>query len=528
MRKTLNRRVVSLWLPRFATDRLRLGRAPDRRPVATVVQDRGGHRLAAVDAAAARAGLTPGLPLADARAMAPALETVPADPAGDARALERLALWAGRYSPWTAVDGSIPDASLPGGGLWLDIGGCAHLFGGEEALLADLCARLGRAGYTARAGLADTPGTAWAMARYAPGTDAGRPFSIVAPGAAAARSALAGLPVAALRLPAEAAETLIRLGLRQVGDLYPLPRAALALRAGLAPALRLDQALGERDEPLNPLTPPPAFRARLAFPEPIGRAEDIALALDRLLAALADQLSRAGKGARRLEFTLYRVDGGTARAAVGTGRPERDADHLARLFREKLDGLDPGFGIETAILTASAVDDLAPRQAAMAEQAVAGDLDRLLDRLANRLGPRRVGRLAARGSHLPERAQALAGAADCPAPADCPDPPAPRPLHLLPVPEPVDVTAAEADGPPLAFRWRGADRRVTRAEGPERIAPEWWRDPDADEVEDGGKLPAHRDYYRAEDETGGRFWLYRQAAALPGQVPRWYLHGLFA
>ena len=523
---------MSLWLPRFATDRLRRDRTPDRRPTVTVMQDRGGHRLAAVDLAAARAGLAPGMPLADARAMVPNLETAPADPAGDARGLERLALWAGRYSPWTAVDGSSPDASLPGAGLWLDIGGCAHLFGGEEALLADLCARLGTAGYTVRAGLADTPGAAWAMARYAPGTDASGPFSIIAPGAAAARNALAGLPVAALRLPAEAAETLVRLGLRQIADLYPLPRAALALRAGLAPALRLDQALGERDEPLNPLTPPPAFRARLAFPEPIGRAEDIALALDRLLAALARQLAQAGKGARRLEFTLYRVDGGTARAAVGTGRPERDPDHLARLFREKLDGLDPGFGVETAILAAGAVDDLATQQATMAEpgaeHAGGGDLDRLLDRLVNRLGARRVGRLAARGSHLPERAQALVTAADGPATADFPDPPAPRPLHLLPVPEPVDVTAAGADGPPLAFRWRGADRRVARAEGPERIAREWWRETDAGEVEDGGKLPKHRDYYRAEDEGGGCFWLYRQAPALPGQAARWYLHGLFA
>ncbi len=559
------RRVVSVWLPRFATDRMAnrpgAGRgdplapppraAPKAIPAATVTQARGAWRLAAVNAAAARMGLTPGLSLADARAQVPALDTIPADPAADARALTRLARWAGRYTPWTAVDASAPeDAGIPGAGLWLDVTGCAHLFGGEDALLADLSRRLDAAGYTARAGLAATPGAAWALARFDDSKQAPRPWRAIAAGAE--KDSLAGLPMAALRLPSETTEALARLGLRRVGDLYPLTRASLALRFGLEPCLRLDQALGDRDEPLSPLSPPPLFQVRLNFPEPVGRADDIALALDRLLAALAPRLSRAGKGARRLDFTLFRVDGTTASIRVGTGRASRDTAHLAGLFRDKLDGLDPGFGIETALLAARAVDPLPPGQDSLpATAAPTGgprgnpdrQLDRLIDRLANRLGPGGLVALHPRASHLPERAQEL-GPPDHgkrpPAPTTPPSTAAataPRPIHLLPQPEPVDALTPGVLGPPAAFRWRRRQHRVVHADGPERIAPEWWRDllgpgdgpgggPDGD-PDAGADAAETRDYYRVEDETGARFWLFRTGRPLPGRAPQWFLHGVF-
>ena len=520
-----------MWFPRFATDRLRAGRGNAAGPLlATVTQVRGAYRLAAVDAAAARAGLAPGLPLADARAQVPDLETAPAAPDADARMLDRLAHWAGRYTPWTAVDTSVPeDAGIPGTGLWLDVTGCAHLFGGEAAMLDDLIRRLGAAGYAARAGLAATPGAAWALARFV--AHGPQPGQALVRGAE--KDALAGLPVAALRLPGDTAEALIRLGLRRVGDLYPLARAALALRFGLTPCLRLDQALGERDEPLSPLAPPPLFQVRLNFPEPIGRAEDVACALDRLLAALAERLARTGKGARRLTFSLYRVDGTVAQASVGTGQPSRDAAHLARLFQGKLDRLDPGFGIETALLAARAVDPLAAGQDVLdggLSDAAAGrndGLDRLVDRLSNRLGMDRVAGLRPHASHLPERAQVLAPAATSPPPTRAPapyHPAAPRPLFLLPQPEPVDVLAPAPGGPPAVFRWRRHQHHVVGTQGPERIAPEWWRDliPDG-AVPDAGA----RDYYRVEDADGGRFWLYRTGLLLPGDAPKWFLHGLF-
>ncbi|MEX0814332.1 MAG: DNA polymerase Y family protein, partial [Dongiaceae bacterium] len=336
------RRVISLWLPRFATDRLRqqrqdgrAARADDARPLVTVVAVGGLALVAAVDAAAAATGLAPGLPLADARALVPGLRVRPADPAGDAAALARLADWCGRYTPWTAVETG--DAGN-GAGIWLDATGCAHLFGGEAALLADLVARLGRLGHGARAAFADTPGAAWAVARFM--TESGDGL-VVAPGGA--RAALAPLPVAALRLPPAAAEGLARLGLGRVGDLYPLPRAALVRRFGTAPALRLDQALGRADEPISPRAPVAPHRAALAFAEPVIHGDGLAAGLGRLLAALCRRLDAEQLGARRLELTLYRVDGSLARAAVGTGRPNRDSHALARLFADRLDRLDPGF-----------------------------------------------------------------------------------------------------------------------------------------------------------------------------------------
>lgn len=492
-------------------------------------------------------GLTPGLSLADARAQVPALDTTPADPAADVRALTRLARWAGRYTPWTAVDASAPeDAGIPGAGLWLDVTGCAHLFGGEDALLADLSRRLDAAGYTARAGLAATPGAAWALARFSAAKQtSSRPSSgpWQAITAGTEKDNLARLPMAALRLPGETTEALARLGLRRIGDLYPLTRASLALRFGLESCLRLDQALGDRDEPLSPLSPPPLFQARLNFPEPIGRADDIALALDRLLEALTPSLSRAGKGARRLDFTLFRVDGTTASVSVGTGRATRDAAHLTGLFRDKLNGLDPGFGIETALLAARTVDPLPPGQdilpATTSTEGPHGNLDRLIDRLANRLGPGGVVALHPRASHLPERAQEL-GPPDrgkpLPAPTTAPVT-APRPIHLLPQPEPVDALTPAILGPPAAFRWRQRQHRVVHADGPERIAPEWWRDllgpgngpggaPDGD-PDAGADEAETRDYYRVEDETGARFWLFRTGRLLPGRAPQWFLHGVF-
>ena len=521
-----------MWFPRFATDRL--GGARDDAgpaPRATVVQIKGGWRLAAVDRAAAQAGLTPGMPLADARAQVPTLATVPTDPSADAKTLERLAHWLGRYSPWTAVDSSLPaEANIPGAGLWLDITGCAHLFGGEDALLSDLCHRLDAAGYTVRAGLAATLGTAWALARFA--TDGGRHYQRLESGGE--RDALAGLPVTALRLPADTAENLARLGLRRIEDLYPLPRAALVLRFGLEPCLRLDQALGDRDEPLSPLAPPPLFQVRLNFPDPIGRTEDITLALDRLLKALMERLERAGKGARRLDFSLFRVDGTSDRVHVGTSRATRDAGHLLRLFEGKLDRLDAGFGIETALLAARAVDPLAADQGHLDGRSTDcggpdNGLDRLIDRLTNRLGADRVVGLYPRASHLPEHAETPGPPGRrIPKSPDLKEPTALRPLYLLPHPEPVDVLTPTSLEAPTAFRWRRRQHRIVIADGPERIAPEWWRDmvPDGDDGWIDGDTGA-RDYYRVEDDAGERFWLYRAGRPLPGQAPKWFLHGLF-
>ena len=512
-------------------------------------------RLAAVNRAAAQAGLAPGMAVADARALEPGLHAVAQDLEGDLRTLAALADWCGRYSPWTAVDGIEAGNA---GGLWLDITGCAHLFGSEEALLADLLGRLGcaggagfatgtgfatgagyaaRAGLAARAALADTPGAAWAVARYAAGD--GRPWHIVPPGGQA--EAINPLSVSGLRIDPEIQHALMRLGLRTIAALMALPRAGLASRFGAALPRRLDQALGRLDEPISPRRPRPATQVRLAFPDPIGRPEDIAAALRRLADALCVRLDAAGLGARRLELRLFRAGGWVDRACAGASRASRDPGHITRLVGEALERLpEPGgdaaaLMIDALILAAPRTETLAAEQGAFARDwrgaDGAGDgsdaslLATLVDHLTSRLGTGAVARLTPRQSHLPERAQVPAPVRPArPAQPAQPARPA-RPVRLLARPEPVEAIAPVPDDPPRLFRWRGRVHRVVHAQGPERLAPEWWRAPAAP----AAPVDVTRDYYRVEDLSGTRYWLYREGLYQAGATrpPRWYLHGVF-
>lgn len=530
-----HRRIVSLYLPDFATDRLARAQPRDEaRPLVTVTDSSGRLVLAAVNAAARTAGLAPGQSLADARALCPPLATVPHDIAGNARTLAALAAWCLRYTPWTAPDYLSVTGMGGDPGVWLDITGCAHLFAtpaapdGEAGLLDDLVDRLSRAGFAARAAAADTTGAAWAMARFGPARTAAVPPE-------EQRAALAPLPVAALRIPAVAVAGLGRLGLRRIGDLYALPRAGLEARFGaesLGDVLtRLDQALGLRPEPIsrhNPRIgrPRPPWRARLPLAEPVWRTEDVARGLERLLATLCPRLERAGRGARRLELLLFRSDATLVRTAAGTSRPSHDPAHLARLFAERLSGLEmdtDAAGIELMILEASRTELIRPAQLALTRQPPSGagalaaaDIGPLVDRLAARLGAASVLRFDPAESHLPERAARRRPAlASADGPDAFPSGQPPRPVRLLPRPEPVRVTAS-AGSAPACFRWRRATHDIAHAHGPERIAPEWWRAAGSDPA---GGLP--RDYYRVESRTGGRFWLFRAGE-------NWFLHGLFA
>lgn len=503
----MGRRVLSVWLPRLPVERL-ARRGIGGRLFVVASGERGRQVVAAADPVAEAAGITPGMALADARAIEPGLAAIEAEPEADARALDGLADWCGRYTPRVGLDA--PD------GLLLDVTGCAHLFGGEGGLLRDLAERLRGFGYSCRLALADTPSAAAALARFGP-----EHVLRVAPGGV--RTALAGLPSAALRLPAETTALLRRLGLRRIGDLYDLPRPALSLRLGSAVLRRLDQALGIAAEPVAPRRPVPAHEARLAFAEPISDSASLAEALRRLLASLCAGLERAGQGARRLDLAGFGTDGRVGRVSVGTSRPSRDPIHLARLFAERLDRLDPGPGFEVMSLLAAA-EPLSAVQIALAGtgagrgQAAQGRLPELVDRLGSRLGLDSVRCLLPRESWWPERAAEPVPVPDDPDllarlwPAD-----RPRPVRLLARPEPVEVMAPVPDDPPVMFRWRGRAHRVRRADGPERIEPEWWFET--------GEL---RDYYRVEDMDGARFWIYRSGLHHPGRPARWFLHGMFA
>ena len=503
----MKKRIVSLWFPRLTTDRIQRQRGAEwvSRPLAAVVEAGNRIMLAGVNRAAELEGLAPGMTLADARAVAAHLVTQPADARAVAALLARLARWCGRYTPIAAIDGV--------DGLFLDVTGCAHLFGGETKMLGDMTDRLEKMGFLVVGALADTPGAAWALARFgAAGT--------VAPPGSTAR-ALERLPVGALRLDRRAADGLTQVGLRRIGDLYGLPRGTISARFGRAAVLRLDQALGHAEEPLRNSRSVEMPRERIAFAEPVGKRSDIDMALNHLLTGLSATMERAGHGARRLELAFHTVDGAVQMLIVGTARALRDVDALARLFRDKLDGVDPGFGIEAMILSAPAFEPLSPAQGRLddaRDEAVAAVL---IDRLGNRFGFERVNYAMPVDSHSPDRAWRRRSAVNGRDPVEGAAWPARplRPVRMFQHPHTVETeipteVAAEG-GPPAAFRWRGRRHAVRGAEGPERVAPEWWR-------MDPAWASGARDYWRIEDETGRRFWLSRTV-----RPPEWRLHGLF-
>ena len=501
------KRILSIWLPRLAVERWARSSdfAPDD-PVVLTVEGTHGPIIHAVTRAAAERGAQAGARLTDARALDPALVAVPADPAGDLALMERLARWAGRWSPLVEVDGA--DA------LRLDVTGIAHLFGGERKLVADVQERFAVAGLTTRAALAPTAAAAWALAHY------GHAAAIICGKDTGAK--LADLPVAGLRLPPEATRTLERLGLKTIGTLAGIERRSLARRFREAdnPVDALDRALGRKPEPLSavPTARPP--RALLKLEEPATHPEAPSQALDRLIPDLVQQLQRRHLGARRLTLIGFRVDGSTAAASVATSIPSREPKHLQRLLADKAAALDPGFGFDAFALEASWAEDLASAQDSLVgEPSDSQEVARLIDRLSVKLGPNKVRRPQPNESHLPERASGWRPALDKAKPAAEAATP-PRPQRLLDRPEAIAVVYATPEGVPRRFVWRRAVHDIARVEGPERIAPEWWRERSTARL---------RDYYRVEDREGRRYWIYREGVIGDGRggLPEWYMHGLF-
>jgi len=492
-------------------------------------KQKGALRLTAVDRTAEREGLGAGMTLADARARTPGLRMVEADPAADLALLERLAEACRRYTPALALHA--PD------GIDLNLTGCADLFGGEAALLAEIAARFA---FNLRLAVADTPGLAYATARFGRG-------GVVPIGVRA--EALADLPIAALRIEADSVEVLRHLGLKRIGQIQDIPRAALGRRLGEAALHRLDEAMGLRAGPLDLKLEAPRFMAQRRMFEPIADETQVLQVTADLAADLVTALDTRGMGGRRFRLDLFRVDGAVKRLGVATGAPLRDARRIAALFVERLAGLNEGleadFGFDQLRLTAEVADALRPEAADLLDVGdLAGGTEALAD-LADRLAARtgaRIVRLAPGDAHRPERAckaVALGAPVDWSAEAPARFESAPlRPLRLFTPPQRIDVPMAEApEGPPRRFTWRRVVRTVVRAEGPERIEPEWALD-DAD--------ASVRDYYRLEDETGRRYWVFRQhrydasPAARPGKppldkdappepppTPTWRLHGLF-
>ncbi len=345
-------------------------------------------RVAAVDEAAARAGLERGMRLADARALTAGLVVAgEIDPKGDALFLSSCASACERFTPLVALDGEE--------GLLLDITGCAHLFGGESGMLRAVAALFERIGLSVRTGLAATPDAARALSRFAP-QDRSSPQEA---------AALRRLPVAALDQPTATTLALVRAGLKTLGDLAARPPAILAARFGEDLLRKLDRVLGHEDIRIAPLRAPPDCLAERHLAEPVLHVEAIGEILAALLADLCAQLDRRGQGGRRFELSLFRLDGEVRSLAVETSAACREPAAILRLIRLRIDALadpiDPGFGFDALRLGAFRLEAIAASQSSFDKAPETAAVSDLVDRLVARFGRSRVLRFAPRDSHDP-------------------------------------------------------------------------------------------------------------------------------
>lgn len=518
------RRILSIWLPALAMDRWRQGGGKERReldtqPLVLITDTAHGPRIEAVNRVGAQSGARAGMMLADARTLCPQIVTAPSDPAGDLAFLESLAVWAQRWGPWSALDAP--------GGLLVDVTSVPHLFGGEAKLVDDVRQAFAKRELAVRSAIAPTAGAAWALAHYGPS-------GAIVEGHEQIERALSDFPVAALRLDKDVVTVLRRLGLKRLGEISTIGRDAIQRRfrnrksPAANPLIRLDQLLGRVPEPLLPVVPVQMPLVQRRLMEPIRHRQLLDTVVGDLAEDMARELEGRGLGARRLELGLWRVDGEVVVRRLEMAAATRDPKHIVRLFAARLDDVDAGFGIEMLRLRASWAEPLALEQGEIesAAESHGTSLAACIDRLAVRLGAHAVSRPVPFASHLPERAQRWQPPLE-------PEPSSQgllafheRPLKLLEKPERISVLYATPDGYPKRFRWRGGVHEIARVEGPERIAPEWWRERGSARL---------RDYYRIEDDRGRRYWIYRQGIIGDGRgsdrhggLPDWYLQGLCA
>jgi protein ImuB len=520
-----NRRIIALWFPRLATDRLqRRWKAqaartpsaeapPEPPPLVVVAKEKNALRLSALDRKATAQGLSIGQPLANARAVLPELKVMAANDGADHKLLERIADWCDRFTPFVALE--------PPRALLLDVTGATHLFGGETALLDRILRTLRKQGFAVRGALAGTAMAARACARYRDGM-------VVAPGEE--MKITAPLPIEALFLDPVTTYAFRRAGLKTIGQMAHRGRRELTARFGAAMVFTLETALGKAGKPISPRTPLPDYSVERNFAEPVATEDVIRATLVSLAGTLAETLEQRGEGARRLEAAFFRADGAVMRIVVETGSPTREPAIIERLFREKLDALadplDPGFGFDLIRLSASRTQACETALADFnADLNAEREIRFLVDRLSARFGAHRVLAFQPNDTHIPEAAglavpaQELRESGRAWEPHRKSEVPR-RPLRLLAKPEEVEAIATVPAGPPRRFRWRRVQHDVVLSEGPERIAMEWWRHVTPQPT---------RDYFRVEDANGNRFWLYRDGLyARETGNPRWYLHGVFA
>ncbi|MBL0743552.1 Y-family DNA polymerase [Chryseolinea lacunae] len=497
------KRFVSIWFRHLTTDWFTIGQPHLKKlPFVLRANSRGRMVITAANAEAESKGIRSGMVLADARAIITTLEVQDDKPDLIERLLKRLAEWCIRFTPFVAID--------PPDGLLFDVTGCPHLWGGDVPYLEEIVKKLSGRGYDVRAAMADTVGTAWAVARF------GRAPLVVAKGQHI--EALLPLPPESLRLEVDAVERLHKLGLHRIGQFINMPRASLRRRFGPHFILRLDMALGQAEEMIEPVQPIVPYQERLPCMEPIVTGPGIEIALQQLLETLCLRLRQEQKGLRTAVFMGYRVDGKVEKVDIATNRPSHSVRHLFKLFEIKLPTIEPALGIELFVLEAPKVEDHFAQQEKMWEGS--GGLEdtrvsELIDRLTGKLGMHTIRRYVPDEHYWPERSFKLATSLH-EKPATLWRADKLRPLQLLSTPERIEVTAPIPDYPPMLFRHNGKIHKIVKADGPERIEQEWW-------LQQG----QHRDYYRVEDEAGHRYWLFR-LGHYDDKTYQWFIHGFFA
>jgi len=459
--------------------------------------------ITAANALAQEQGIDRGMALADARAIIPSLKFLDDKPAPSGKLLNDIAKWCIRYTPCVAVD--------PPDGLIFDVTGCAHLWGGEKNYITEITKRFNGLGYSVHAGMADTIGAAWAIARF------GQNGSLIETNQQ--KAALLSLPPASLRIDAGISERLYKLGLRTIHSFIAMPRSALRRRFGQQLIQRLDQALGYEEEFIQPVQAPEPWQERLPCLEPIVTATGIEIGLQRLLETICYRLQQEQKGLRTASLKCYRVDGRVEQIDIGTNRASHNVSHLFKLFELKIATIEPALGIELFILDAPKVEDLPALQEKLWESACGledNKFSELIDRIAGKIGAANILRYLPDEHYWPERsirpASFLHEKLNTTWAIH-----KPRPVQLLSIPEPIGVTAPIPDYPPMLFRYKGKLHKIKKADGPERIEQEWW-------LQEG----EHRDYYNVEDEDGCRYWLFRSGHYTGDKRNQWFIHGFFA
>ena len=316
----MGQRYVTIWFRSLKTDWFSI-RQPSLRkaPFVLCAPDHGRMIITALNEPARLQGVEMGMVVADARAIFPSLQVLDDEPGLQERLLNAIANWCIRYTDIVSID--LPD------GIIMNTTGAAHLWGGEQSYIRDINLRLHHRGYNVRATMADTIGASWAIAHYgdeSPIIKSGRQME-----------SLLSLPPSALRIEMSSTERLHKLGLHQIRHFLNMPRSALRRRFGKDLLLKLDQALGFKDEPIVSIQPPEPFRVRLPCLEPIATAKGIEIALQKLLEIICNRLQKEGVGVRKALFTGFRVDGRIEKIEIGTHRATHHAAHLYKLFENK-------------------------------------------------------------------------------------------------------------------------------------------------------------------------------------------------